>query len=261
MQKPAATTPEAKAQLLQALSPLRDVEITKLIIPVNVASQFEPSQYGTIVGTLVDALLPSIALDLNVGLTKGAGILGDREGYPDFHHDLGYRLELKGLFKDNPSLELKRPETPREPSARLTQKVTMKNVKPDDDFLLLLCYQLTLMSDENKNVVAKIIDFDLFPVIELIQARDARMFEAGGKWFGNYETPTIPSRIGKEKLSKGGRLDDSGYGRKESEGYDFNEDTNFGKMKRIPYQPLQRFLKKHGATYSRSGNYPSPWRL
>lgn len=35
------------------------------------------------------------------------------------------------------------------------------------------------------------------------------------------------------------------YGRKKSEGKDFNEDTNFGKLKRIPHVQLQAFLKKH----------------
>lgn len=37
----------------------------------------------------------------------------------------------------------------------------------------------------------------------------------------------------------------AGYGRKESEGKDYNEDTNFGKLRRIPHEPLQRFLERH----------------
>ncbi|MDM7298356.1 hypothetical protein, partial [Klebsiella pneumoniae] len=41
---------------------------------------------------------------------KGVGILGDREGYPDFNHSDGYRIELKGLFIDNPEIELKLPQ-------------------------------------------------------------------------------------------------------------------------------------------------------
>jgi hypothetical protein len=28
---------------------------------------------------------------------------------------------------------------------------------------------------------------------------------------------------------------------------DYEKDTNFGKLKRIPYPPLQKFLGKHGA--------------
>lgn len=33
-------------------------------------------------------------------------------------------------------------------------------------------------------------------------------------------------------------------GRRESEEKDFNEDTNFGKLKRIPHPDLQAFLQK-----------------
>ena len=29
---------------------------------------------------------------------------------------------------------------------------------------------------------------------------------------------------------------------------DYQHDTNFGKIKRIPYLPLQEFLKKHGVS-------------
>jgi hypothetical protein len=56
-------------------------------------------------------------------------------------------------------------------------------------------------------------------------------------------------------------LDESNYGRKESEGKDYNEDTNFGKLKRIPYKPLQVFLKSVGANYMSSGSYPSDWSI
>ena len=98
-------------------------------------------------------------------------------------------------------------------------------------------------------------------MIDCIEARDHRLKEAGGVWFGNFETPTIVSKVGKQKLSNGGQTDNSLYGRKESEGRDYNEDTNFGKLKRIPYEPLQRFLKKHGASYSKTGSYPEPWAI
>jgi hypothetical protein len=33
------------------------------------------------------------------------------------------------------------------------------------------------------------------------------------------------------------------YGRKESEGKDYNEDTNFGKLARIPHLGMQQFLR------------------
>lgn len=82
-------------------------------------------------------------------------------------------------------------------------------------------------------------------MIELVKARDKRMTDGGGRWFGNQETPTILSRRGRQKANKGLPLDTSSYGRKESEGKDFNEDTNFGKLKRIPHAKLQAFLAKY----------------
>lgn len=56
------------------------------------------------------------------------------------------------------------------------------------------------------------------------------------------------SKIGKAKLAKKQPLDTTTYGQKEGEGKDFNKDTNFGKLKRIPHQPLQEFLAKHRLT-------------
>ena len=151
-----ATSPKCHSMMRGVLRPLIGLEIDNLRIPINVAREFEPSQFGTIVGTLVDALLPSIALKLGLGLEKAEGILGDREGYPDFINSLGYRIELKGLFKDNLLLDLKRPPTRREASARLTQKVTRKNVITETDLLLLLCYQMEPYS-KDASVVNDII--------------------------------------------------------------------------------------------------------
>ena len=82
-------------------------------------------------------------------------------------------------------------------------------------------------------------------MIELVNARDQRLLESGGRWFGDYETPCILSNKGVKKSKLGIPLDTSSYGRKQSEGKDFNEDTNFGKLKRIPHPKLQQFLRKH----------------
>lgn len=253
--------PNTLQKLKEALKPLIGAEISYLKIPVEAASKFEPSQIGTIVGTLTDAVLPYIALEKKVGLIKSIGILGEREGYPDFIHEAGYRLELKGLFIDNPDITLKKPPTRREPSARLTQKVTMKNVQPDKDGLLIISYRLEQSTDGSGLLTPVILDLDIIPVIECVQARDFRLSEKGGMWFGDYQTPTILSKAGKAKATSGIKLDKTTYGRKESEGKDFNEDTNFGKLKRIPYKPLQEFLCKNGAHFSFKGNYPSPWTI
>ena len=122
------TSVAALAQLRAVLNPLCNTQVRYLQLPTDLALQIEPSQVGTIVGTLTDLLLPRIALEKGIGLTKAAGLLGDREGYPDFQHDAGYRIELKGAFRDNPNVAMKRPPTPREPSARLTQKSDRKRM-------------------------------------------------------------------------------------------------------------------------------------
>jgi hypothetical protein len=232
-------------KLAQQLSPLIGVQFHSLALPTVALRGFEPSQVGTIVGTLMDALIPHLPNAQVVGLEKAAGILGEREGYPDYlHKTTGYRFELKLIYVDNPKLELKRPPTRREPSARLTQKVTVKNVDPATDAMLLISYQLQLSSLNKDAVSPTIIDFRLFSMIELITARDKRLTDAGGRWFGNYETPTVISKTGRGKITSGAPLDMTVYGRKESEGRDFNEDTNFGKLKRIPYPPLQSFIKE-----------------
>ena len=257
------------ADLANNLDALKGVQLRLLRLPRHVLRVFEPSQIGTIIGTLMDACIPEFPSILeheepslsNVGLSKHEGILGDREGYPDYRHDSGKRLELKLLYKDPEGVEMKKPPTPREPSARLTQKVTIKNVDPNTDVLMVLAYHLYELAEQPNWYSPTTIDVGLFSMIDCITARDDRLERSGGKWFGDYETPCILSRIGKQKLSHGEALDDSQYGRKESEGKDFNEDTNFGKLKRIPYKPLQLYLKKHGASYASRGSWPASWSI
>ena len=263
---PDKITEEEIKELLESLLPLTGVQFDILRLPRQVLIEFEPSQIGTIVGTLMDACIPQLSEIIKdnkalkkVGLSKHEGILGDREGYPDYHHSSGKRIELKLLYVDPVGIEMKKPPTPREPSARLTQKVTSKNVDPALDALLVIAYQLQPHKEDENIISPTIIDFALFPMIDCILARDKRLTNAGGKWFGDYETPAILSKVGKKKLSEGIPLDKETYGRKESEGKDYNEDTNFGKLKRVPYKPLQLFLKKHGANYARRGDFPEAW--
>src|SRR5436190_1252165 len=112
------------------LTPLVGTQFCDLSLPLAALARFEPSQIGTIVGALMDALIPHLPHLAGVGLTRCAGAFKDREGYPDYQEKTGKRLELKLLYIDNPSLAMKTSSTPREPSARLTQKVTLKNVHP-----------------------------------------------------------------------------------------------------------------------------------
>jgi hypothetical protein len=244
----ARITAEELAALKKQLMPLVGTQFTSLSLPTVALEAFEPSQIGTIVGSLMDALIPHLPSIPQVGLLKHEGILGDREGYPDYKHSSGKRLELKLLYVDNPSLKMKKPPTPREPSARLTQKVTLKNVDPANDAMLLIAYRIEPQKEKPDATSPTIIDLDVFSMIELVEARDKRMTDGGGRWFGNYETPAVLSKIGKAKLAKKQPLDTRTYGRKESEGKDFNEDTNFGKLKRIPHQHLQEFLAKYRLT-------------
>ena len=256
------------AALENRLNGLLGVQLDVLRLPRTVLHAFEPSQIGTITGTLMDACIPELPSLLHGGgsgnaggIVKHEGILGEREGYPDYRHESGLRLELKLLYKDPVGVEMKSPPTPREASARLTQKVTVKNVQPRTDVLMVVVYQLQTSDIEGDIFSPTIVDIGLFPMIDCILARDDRLERSGGKWFGNYETPCVPSKIGRRKLKRGDPLDDSSYGRKESEGKDFNEDTNFGKLKRVPYKPLQLFLREHGATYAVKGKWPESWRI
>jgi len=232
------------AELKKAFAPLLGTRFRSLSLPLVSLIAFEPSQIGTIVGALMDALIPHLEIK-GVGLEKHEGILGDREGYPDYRHASGKRVELKLLYVDNLNLKMKKPPTPREPSARVTQKVTVKNVDPANDAMLLIAYRLEPDTENLDAAVPRIIDLDVFSMIELVEARDNRMTESGGRWFGNYETPTILSNRAKAKIKENQPLDAAAYGRKESEGKDYNEDTNFGKLKRIPHAELQAFLRKY----------------
>ncbi len=193
-------------ELKKQFEPLIGQSFRSLRLPKVAIKAFEPSQIGTIVGALMDALIPHLSIK-GLGLEKHRGILGEREGYPDYEHSSGKRVELKLLYVDNPNLEMKKPPTPREPSARLTQKVTVKNVNPALDVLLLIAYQMETDDQQSNAAIPRIIDFEVFSIIELVEARDKRMIDGGGKWFGNYETPTILSRVGKEKVKKGITLD------------------------------------------------------
>lgn len=229
--------------LRRVFQPLVGLKITWLSIPNQALPGFEPSQIAVIVNTLLDAILPQIehlATDADnakrlrgIGLSKSPGTIGQRESYPDYVHVSGKRVELKGLFVDNPALPMKRPPTAREPSARLKENVTMDVIHPANDALLLAAAQIK--EDESEACSPYIIDNGVFSMVACVRARDARLAETGGRW-----TDGIPHVIKKASMAKaaaGKRLTSA----------DFEKDTNFGKLKRIPYLPLQDFMRKHGA--------------
>src|SRR5438552_1034013 len=93
---------EELEDLRKQLAPLIRVQFTLLKIPRIVLKGFEPSQIGSMIGALMDACIPQLGEILpdnedlqDFGLTRHAGILGEREGYPDYAHSSGKRLELK----------------------------------------------------------------------------------------------------------------------------------------------------------------------
>jgi hypothetical protein len=153
-------------------------------------------------------------------------------------------VELKGLFIDNRDLPLKRPKTPREPSARLKENITMQVIDPANDALLLAAVQL--QEDDQGNCTPRIVDFAVFSMVKCVRSRDRRLKEAGGKWFKG-----VPKVVKKGSISKwrGGR---------KMTAADFEKDTNFGKLKRIPYPPLQNFMRKHGAIRSAKSRRGGP---
>lgn len=223
------------AELRKALEPLMGVQLELVKLPRGVLKHFEPSQIGTMVGTLMDACIPQLSQILpsnkdlgQVGLSKHAGILGDREGYPDYAHTSGKRLELKLLYVDPEDVEMKKPPTRREASARITQKVTVKNVVPATDVMLVIAYQLRPLASDPDLFSPTIIDMGLFSMIDCVAARDHRLTARGGRWFGDYQTPCVLSKIGRGKKKRGKRINCSVYGRKESEGRDFTRTPTSG---------------------------------
>lgn len=259
-------SPQTLHEFREALQPLVGVQFDVLQIPATVLAGFEPSQIGTAVGTLMDGCIPQLDRLLPedkaigaLGLTKHEGILGEREGYPDFLHVSGLRAELKGVYVDPVGVEMKRPPTRREPSARLTSKVTMQNVQPDRDTLLLVAHQLQPLRRDPSVYSPTVVAVEVLSMIECIRARDHRLIDSPGKWIEGM--PVILSKTGKAALLREEPLDHTQYGTKANEGRHFNVDTNFGKMKRIPYRPLHEFLRRVGAAYMPKGEYPKSWTI
>jgi len=228
--------------LRHEFEPLIGLRIDWLSVPGQALKGFEPSQIAVIINTLLDAIMPQVEFLASdpenaeklhhIGLSKSPSRFGERESYPDYIHRSGKRFELKGLFVDNPDLTLKRPPTKREPSSRLKENITVEDVDPSNDVLLVAAVQLKEIDGRCYPVI---IDVGLFPMAQSIRARDSRLTESGGKWIKGI--PCVVSKRGRKKLKRGEPLTDE----------DYEKDTNFGKLKRIPYAPLQEFMRKHGA--------------
>ncbi len=240
-------TPAQLRNLRRAFEPLIGLKINWLYIPSPALAGFEPSQIAVIVNTLLDGMLSQIqylSTDAEnaerlrkMGLSKAPGIIGEREGYPDYVNHSGLRVELKGLFVDNPALKFKRPPTPREPSARLKENVTQNIVNPQSDALLVAAVQL---KEEKNYSYPFVIDIGIFSMIDVVRARDDSLVRRRGKWISGI--PMVVKQTSNRKATDA------------LTGADYEKDTNFGKLARIPYPPLQAFLKKYGAETSQEGN-------
>jgi hypothetical protein len=174
-------------ELKEVFYPLIGIKIDWLSLPDKALRGFEPSQIAVIVNTLIDGILPQIELLAinednkkklaNIGLSKASGILGERESYPDYVHISGKRVELKGLFVNNPELKFKRPPTKREPSARLKENVTMDVIDPKNDVLLIAAVQLR---EFDGLCSPYIVDLAVLSIVECIKTRDKRLADMGG---------------------------------------------------------------------------------
>jgi len=109
----------------------------------------------------------------------------------------------------------------------------MDIIDPANDALLVAAVQLR--PDAEGQCSPYVADIGVFSMVECVRARDNSLAERGGKWFAGI--PKVVKKASMEKFRAGRRLQKS----------DFEKDTNFGKLKRIPYQPLQDFMRKHGA--------------
>lgn len=237
-----AITAEELERLRCEFGPLLGLKLDWLSVPESALPGFEPSQVAVLINTLLDAALPQISLLsledaenaerlMQLGLRKSPREIGEREGYPDYVHRSGKRVELKGLYVDNPALEMKRPPTRREPSARIKENVTLQNVDSANDALLVAATQLQVIEDKACPVI---VDLGVFSMIECILARETRLENSPGKWIG--KVPKVLSLQGRSKARSGIAITDA----------DYEKDTNFGKLNRIPHPPLIEFLRKHG---------------
>lgn len=121
----------------------------------------------------------------------------------------------------------------REPSARLKDNVTVRVVDPAKDALMVVAAQPQITEEDICRPV--VVDVGVFSMIECIRARDQRLLMAG-RWLHD-TVPQVVKKASRGKFMRGEPLTDA----------DYEKDTNFGKLKRIPYPPLQGFMRKHGA--------------
>ncbi len=109
----------------------------------------------------------------------------------------------------------------------------MDVIDPANDALLVAAVQLR--ADGKGRCSPYITDIAVLSMVECVRARDKSLADRGGRWISG--VPKVVKKANMGKFKAGRRLQNS----------DFEKDTNFGKLKRIPYSLLQEFMRKHGA--------------
>ena len=109
----------------------------------------------------------------------------------------------------------------------------MDVIDPANDALLVAAVQLR--ADETGQCSPYVTDIGVFSMIECVRVRDQSLANRGGRWIDG--VPKVVKKASRDKFRAGGQLPN----------LDFEKDTNFGKLKRIPYAPLQEFMRKQGA--------------
>ena len=185
--------------------------IRQFSFPIN-SRAFEPSQLGSIVGSLFEVWLP---FTMN-GVMKHRCGNNNRETYPDLILSSRERVELKLILHCDHGKILREPPL-KESAARLGHAVTEHNVE-SHDFALVVIYDIKV---DKAACFPEVVQCKPFPILELIRARDADLVRRGGMW--GRERPMVKANTGGFKI-----------------------DSNFGKLSRIPHAGLQTFLASAG---------------
>lgn len=257
---------ESISYISSKLQPLIGMRVPSLALPKDALINMEPGALGTLAGSVIDAALPDLGCYglKDVGLKRSPGHAGQRASYPDYTiPGSTLRAEHKALYvaplSDHVTMNV--PPTPREASGRIKENIRIETIDAENDALIISVYRFDPQADKPEIFSPKIIDVGVFPMIEIVRARDYDFNMRGGLWFDNGETPAVVSKQGQAKLARGERLNKKSYGNKKNGGCDYNKDTNFGKLERIPYKPLHELLKKHGLRHISCGGYPEPWSI
>jgi hypothetical protein len=209
-----------------SLGSLRGQLITAASLPY-LDAWYEPSQLGSLVGVLMDVMLPLIP---RLGLVRYRRSKNERESYPDFVGSDGLRYELK-LVPVGANSAARRGRTDREPAARIGRNIKRKIVLPNDR-LLAIAYswhiqpKLTVVFAGKRlpAMCPRIDDVLILPMLPLVEARDHDLIERGGRWGAEY--PEVPTRKNPAR---------------------FKTDTNFGKLTRLPILDVSKWLERVGA--------------